>query len=86
MLKRKKFSLFFNNKQSIRKGESKIQEIAFQRQLFVDDELPIFGDSIDRTVFWNNNNDDVSSLVGKAVRLKFEIRNGDLYSYHFHSV
>lgn len=50
---------------------------------------PIFGDAIDRTVYWNNKPDadssDVGSLAGKAVRLKFEIKDGDLYSFYFHN-
>jgi hypothetical protein len=44
---------------------------------------PIFGDAIDRPVFWNNEG-DLSSLEGKVVRLKFEINDGDLFSFHFH--
>jgi hypothetical protein len=50
---------------------------------------PIFGDAIDRPVYWKNKRDadssDVGSLAGKAVRLKFEIKDGDLYSFHFHN-
>jgi len=44
---------------------------------------PIFGDAIDRPVLWNNEG-DLSSLEGKVVRLKFEINDGDLFSFHFH--
>lgn len=49
---------------------------------------PIFGDAIDRPIFWNNASDadstNIGSLAGKAVRLRFEIKDGDLYSFHFH--
>lgn len=48
----------------------------------------IFGDAIDRPVFWNNRSDadssEVGSLAGKVVRLRVEIKDGDLYSFHFH--
>jgi len=47
----------------------------------------IFGDTIERPVSWNSSNDadssDVGSLAGKVVRLRFEIKDGDLYSFHF---
>ncbi|MGN6196484.1 MAG: hypothetical protein ACTHOB_16210 [Ginsengibacter sp.] len=50
---------------------------------------PIFGDAIDRPVFWNNRSDadstNVGILAGKVVRLRFEIKDGDLYSFHFHN-
>jgi hypothetical protein len=50
---------------------------------------PIFGDAIDRPVYWNSKSDadstEVSSLAGRPVRLKVEIKDGDLYSFHFHN-
>ena len=42
----------------------------------------VFGDSVNRCVVWGDKT-DVSSLSGKAVRLVFEIKDGDLYSYQF---
>lgn len=49
---------------------------------------PIFGDAIDRPIYWNNRSDadstNVGTLAGKVVRLRFEIKDGDLYSFHFH--
>jgi hypothetical protein len=44
---------------------------------------PVFGDAIDRTVYWNGGS-DVSSIEGKEIRLHFEIKDGDLYSFYFH--
>ena len=41
-----------------------------------------FGDSIQRTVVWKNGT-DVSSLVGKAVRLRFALKDADLYAIKF---
>lgn len=48
---------------------------------------PIFGDAIDRPVFWNKRSDadrsNIGVLAGQEVRLKFEIKDGDLYSFQF---
>ncbi len=48
---------------------------------------PIFGDAIDRPILWNKRSDadrsNIGILAGKEVRLKFEIKDGDLYSFHF---
>ena len=48
----------------------------------LEDCPPIFGDSIDREVFWNNGS-DVSTLNGKPVSLRFILRDADLYSFQF---
>lgn len=42
----------------------------------------VFGDSIDRTVTWNSG-EYVSALAGRPVRLRFLIRDGDLFSLKF---
>ena len=42
----------------------------------------IFGDAIDRTVTWRNGA-DVSSLAGKSVRLRFQLKDADLYAFQF---
>jgi hypothetical protein len=47
---------------------------------FVCSEL--FGDTIARTVSWKNGQ-DLSSLSGKPVRLRFELKDADLYSFRF---
>ena len=41
-----------------------------------------FGDSLDHTVTWTDNS-DVSSLSGKVVRLRFVLKDADLYSLRF---
>ena len=43
----------------------------------------IFGNTIARTVAWKDNSKDVSSLAGKPVRLLFELKDADLYSFRF---
>lgn len=48
----------------------------------LDDCDPVFGDTIDRTVYWKKG-EDVSSLKGKAVRLRFVMKDADLYSFKF---
>lgn len=42
----------------------------------------IFGDEIEYPVRWRDNA-DVSSLIGQAVRLKFVLRDADLYALRF---
>ena len=44
------------------------------------DEL--FGDTVDRIVTWQGKT-DVSSAIGKTVRLRFFLRDADLYSFQF---
>lgn len=42
----------------------------------------VFGDELDRTVEWENGS-DVSSLAGKSVRLRFVLKDADLYALKF---
>lgn len=42
----------------------------------------LFGNSIERTVGWKNGT-DVSSISGKPVRLRFVLKDADLYSFRF---
>ena len=42
----------------------------------------IFGDSIARSVQWKNDA-DLFSLAGKPVRLRFELKDADVYSFQF---
>ena len=42
----------------------------------------IFGDEIERVVTWKHGQ-DVSSLAGKPVRLRFLLQDADLYSFRF---
>jgi len=48
----------------------------------LEDCPPLFGDSIERTVSWGDGT-DVSALAGEAVRLRFELKDADLYAYRF---
>jgi hypothetical protein len=43
----------------------------------LDDCKPIFGDSVERVVA------DVSSLVGKTVRLRFVLKDADVFAFRF---
>lgn len=42
----------------------------------------IFGDSVNRKVHWNTDQ-ELSAMVGKTVRLLFELKDADLYSFRF---
>lgn len=46
------------------------------------DSEELFGDSTDQPAYWKGG-PDVSRLVGKAVRLRFVLRDADLYSFQF---
>lgn len=48
----------------------------------LDDCSPIFGDSIERIATWKDGR-DVGKLAGKPVRLRFVLRDADLYSFRF---
>ena len=42
----------------------------------------VFGDEVERTVHWQAG-DDVSSLAGKPVRIRFVLKDADLFSFRF---
>ena len=42
----------------------------------------IYGDSIERVVAWKRG-PDVSALAGKPVRLRFVLKDADLFSFRF---
>jgi hypothetical protein len=48
----------------------------------LDDCPPFFGDTIERTVNWKAGS-NVGRLAGKPVRLRFVLRDADLYSFRF---
>ncbi|MBG87223.1 MAG: hypothetical protein CMO80_10030 [Verrucomicrobiales bacterium] len=48
----------------------------------LDDCPQQFGDSIDRVISWKNGA-DLSKLAGKPIRIRFELKDADLYSYRF---
>jgi hypothetical protein len=59
--------------------DDKAQPIAGFRM----EECPaIYGDEIERRVTWNSGS-DVSLLAGKPVRLRFRLKDADLYSFRF---
>lgn len=43
---------------------------------------PLFGDTLNRTVTWKTGS-DVSRLAGKTVRIRFVLRDADLYAMKF---
>lgn len=53
----------------------------------LDECPPVFGDSLERRVTWmrpqENGNRNVSSLKGRTVRLRFVLKDADLYSLQF---
>lgn len=48
----------------------------------LDDCPDLFGDSIERTVSWKAG-EDVAKLAGKTVRLRFQLKDADLYAFQF---
>ena len=48
----------------------------------LDQCLPIFGDEIERTVIWDNDS-SLSNLAGTPIRLRFYLKDGDLFSLKF---
>ena len=48
----------------------------------LEDCPPIFGDTIERGVAWKGGG-DVSALAGKPVRLRFVLRDADVYAFRF---
>ena len=48
----------------------------------LDDCPPIFGDAIERAVSWRNGR-EVRAIAGKPVRLRFVLRDADVYAFQF---
>ncbi|HRH96838.1 MAG TPA: hypothetical protein PLB55_12930 [Prosthecobacter sp.] len=48
----------------------------------LEDCPPLFGDTIERTVTWKNGS-DVSALAGQPVRLRFVMKDADVYALQF---
>ncbi|MCB1120598.1 MAG: exo-alpha-sialidase [Verrucomicrobiae bacterium] len=46
------------------------------------DCIPVFGDELDRTIRWAKGA-DVSAFAGKPIRLRFSLRDADLFSMKF---
>lgn len=50
-----------------------------------DESNVIFGDDVDRTVSWKNKDaSDLALLAGKPVKIRFVLKDADLYSFRFH--
>jgi len=45
--------------------------------------VPIVGDEVERLVTWRERGSDVSPLAGKAIRLRFVMKDADLFSIAF---
>ncbi len=52
----------------------------------LEDCSDIFGDDIERIVTWNKNGADIKKIAGKPVRLKFVMKDADLYSMRFNTM
>ena len=48
----------------------------------LDDSQTLIGNEIERTVAWKNG-EDVSQLAGKPIRLRFVMKDADLYALRF---
>jgi hypothetical protein len=48
----------------------------------LEDCPPVFGDSVERVVSWKGGG-DVSALAGKTVKLRFVLRDAEVFSYQF---
>ena len=46
------------------------------------DSIDIYGDTVARAAMWKND-PDLRALSGKPVRLRFVMRDADLYSFKF---
>jgi hypothetical protein len=49
----------------------------------LDKAKPISGDRKTETVCWEGGGEDLESLTGKALKLRFHLKSGHLYSYWF---
>jgi len=47
------------------------------------DCFPVFGDHIDVPVSWKGKGTDVGALAGKPVRIRFTLKDADLYAFQF---
>jgi hypothetical protein len=49
----------------------------------LDDCDELFGDTLDRAVSWKDTT-DLSAVTGQAIRLRFVLRDADLFAFQFH--
>jgi hypothetical protein len=43
---------------------------------------PVFGDAIERAVTWKGST-DVSALAGQPIKLRFKLKDADLFAFQF---
>ena len=48
----------------------------------LDQCIPVFGDELDRAIEWDNDS-SLTKLVGRPIRLRFSLKDADLYSIKF---
>jgi len=48
----------------------------------LEDMEPVFGDQLDFPVFWKDHN-SVNKLAGRSVKLRFELKDADVFSIRF---
>ncbi|MFM2004309.1 MAG: hypothetical protein RI963_3735, partial [Planctomycetota bacterium] len=48
----------------------------------LDDCIELNTDDLDRVVAWKNGS-DVGTLAGKSIRIRFRIKDADLFSFQF---
>lgn len=46
----------------------------------LDEQPPVFGDTLDGTIAWNGGGDR-SGLIGKPVRFRFELKAADVFAF-----
>jgi hypothetical protein len=49
----------------------------------LDDCPAIFGDRLAKVVRWKSRGGDVRSLAGQPIRLRFVLKDADLYAFQF---
>jgi hypothetical protein len=49
----------------------------------LDESHELYGDSLDLAAAWKGRQTDVSTVSGKPIRLRFAVRDADLFSYQF---
>ena len=47
------------------------------------DSHELYGDSLSLAAAWKDRDTDVGDLAGKPVRLRFVVRDADVFSYQF---
>ena len=50
----------------------------------LDQCIPVFGDELDRAIEWDSDS-SLTKLAGIPIRLRFSLKDADLYSFKFSS-